>query len=489
MIAAIRNGLPKTDHPKRIFIIGAGIAGLVTASLLKEAGHHVTILEARDRVGGRVHTVRAPFTDGLYLDVGAMRIPQIHDLVFEYIHKFRLPINRFYNTTPNDLMYVNGVKTRLKIYRDHPEILNFPLAPHEQDKTAQELMKKALGPILQLLNQNPRHWDWVFRNFHHYSMDRFLKQNPFGFSLSPGAVNMIELLFDIESFAELSFPEIFKEELRIIFLHPDLPFFEISGGNDRLPKAFLPQLKENLLLHHEIIKIQQHPGKVILQGKDNRTSQTFEMTGDIMVTTVPYTILPFVEVKPRHSFSYHKHNAIRKLHYSPSVKIGLEFRTRFWEEQGLHGGKSITDLPIRFSYYPSHGMGKPGPAVVLASYTWEDDALPWGSLPEDQRIVQALENFAAIFGPRVYKEFVTGASYSWTHDPYAAGGFPVFKPGQKVELSKSMAAPQGRVYFAGAHTSDFPGWMQGAIQSGIRVAGEINNRPRKYDQPAFSFSW
>ncbi|HEU5140197.1 MAG TPA: flavin monoamine oxidase family protein [Bacillales bacterium] len=488
MISTIHNGLPDTEHPKRIIVVGAGMAGLVTASLLKAAGHHVTILEARDRVGGRVHTVRAPFTDGLYLDVGAMRIPQIHHLVLAYLGKFQLPINRFYNTTPNDLIYVNGVKTRLKTYRDHPGILNYPLAPHEQGKTAQELMKNALGPILQLLRKDLRHWDWVLRNFHHYSMDRFLKQNPFGYSLSPGAVNMIELLFDIESFAELSFPEIFKEELRIIFLHSDLPFYEVSGGNDRLPKAFLPQLKENLLLHHEVTKIEQTPDRVILHGKDTRTSQNFDMSGDIMVTTLPYTILPFVEIEPRHSFSYHKHNGIRKLHYSPSVKIGLEFRTRFWEEQGLHGGKSITDLPVRFSYYPSHGIGQTGPAVVLASYTWEDDALPWGSLSEDQRILQALENFAAIYGPRVYKEFVTGTSYSWADDPYAAGGFPVFKPGQKVELARSIVSTQGRVYFAGGHTSDFPGWIQGAIQSGIRVADEINNRPRKQNYPAFSFN-
>ncbi|HEX7064114.1 MAG TPA: flavin monoamine oxidase family protein [Bacillales bacterium] len=479
MISTIRKGLPQTSNPKEIIVIGAGMAGLVTASLLKQAGHKVSVLEARDRVGGRVHTLRAPFTDGLYLDVGAMRIPQKHHLVLEYIKKFGLPINLFFNTTPNDLIYVNGVKTRLKMYRKNPGVLNYPLPPHEHGNTANELFKGALHPILQFLKQDPQNWDWVVRNFDKYSLDGFLKHNPFGLKLSSGAITMIELLFDIESFAELSFLDIFRHELQIIFLQPDLPFYEISGGNDQLPNAFLPRLKDNLFLNHKLTKIKQNPAKVTLYGEDIHTSKPFSVTGDFAVVTVPYSVLPFVEVEPRHSFSYFKRNAIRKIHYSPSIKIGIEFKTRFWEEQGLYGGKSTTDLPIRFSYYPSHGVGKPGPAVILASYTWEDDALPWGSLSEEQRILQALENLAEIYGPRVYHEFVTGASYSWAHDPYTAGGFPVFKPGQKTQLSGQLASPEGRVHFAGGHTSDFPGWMQGAIQSGIRAAHEVNDRSRK----------
>lgn len=93
MINIIRNGLKTTQYPKRIIIVGAGLAGLVAASLLKAAGHRVTIVEANDRVGGRVYTVRAPFSRGLYFNVGPMRIPDIHTLTLEYIKKFKLPTN------------------------------------------------------------------------------------------------------------------------------------------------------------------------------------------------------------------------------------------------------------------------------------------------------------------------------------------------------------------------------------------------------------
>ena len=96
MVEIIRNGLRKSRAPKNVIIIGAGLAGLVSGSLLKDAGHNVTIIEANNRVGGRVYTLRAPFTDGLYLDVGAMRIPESHYLVLEYIQKFGLPVQTVY---------------------------------------------------------------------------------------------------------------------------------------------------------------------------------------------------------------------------------------------------------------------------------------------------------------------------------------------------------------------------------------------------------
>jgi monoamine oxidase len=403
MISAIRGGLPKTHHPKKIIVVGAGMAGLVAASLLKNAGHHVTILEARDRVGGRVHTLRSPFTGGTYLDAGAMRIPETHHLVFEYIKKFRLPVNRFFNVTPNDRIYVNGVKTRMNIYREHPGMLGFPVAPREKGKTAEELLWSSIKPVVQL-KQDPYKWPQTAKKLDQYSMNEFLQYNPFNIPLSPGAITMIKVLLDIESFSELSFLEIGLQDILPIFLHPHLHFYEITGGNDQLPKAFLPQLKESILFKQKMVKIEQCRNRVITHFVHTETLQPLSIAGDAAIITVPFSILPFVQVEPRNSFSYYKWKAIRELHYSPSTKIGIEFKSRFWEKEGLYGGKAVTDLPIRFAFYPSHGIGESGPAVVLASYTWEDDAIPWSSLSEDERIVRSLKNLAAIHGPKVYHD-------------------------------------------------------------------------------------
>lgn len=473
MISAIRRGLPKTNHPKKIVVVGAGMAGLTAASLLKDAGHHVTILEAMDRVGGRIHTLRAPFTAGTYLDAGAMRIPETHHLVFEYIKKFHLPVNRFFNVTPNDTLYINGVKTRMSIYRKNPDLLGYPVAPHEKGKTAEQLLWSSIKPVVQL-KQDPHHWPQIAERLDQYSMNEFLQHNPFGIRLSPEAVTMIKVLFDMEAFSQLSFLQICLQDILPIFLHPALHFYEITGGNDQLPKAFFPPLKEDIFFKQKITKIKQYHDHVMIHSVNTETLQPLEITGDVAIITVPFSILSFVQVEPRDSFSYYKWKAIRELHYSPSTKIGIEFKSRFWEKEGHYGGKAVTDLPMRFAYYPSHGIGEGGPAVILASYTWEDDATPWSSLSEDERIVQVLENLEAIHGSKVYHEFVTGASYSWDHDRYTSGGFTIYKPGQKTGLFPYISSPEGRVHFAGEHTSPFPAWIEGAIESGIRVAYEVN---------------
>jgi monoamine oxidase len=470
MIRIINHGLQKSSAPKNIIIIGAGLSGLVAASLLNDAGHNVKIIEANNRVGGRVYTRRAPFTNGLYLDMGAMRIPESHYLVFEYARKFGLTLQPFINETPEDIIYVNGIKTRLKSYQQQPDILKYPVAPHERGKTATELFNTAVQPIFDFINADPaRNWPLVEQRFDNYSMYTYLK---FGSSmpLSSGAIEMIGVLLGIEGFMEESFLDI------LLFLMPFRHdrFYEFAGGNDMLPRAFLPKVEKDILFQRRMTKIVQHQNGVTIQSINERTSETFNITGDLAIVTVPFSVLKFVEVEPHDSFSHNKWKAIRELHYVIDTKIGIEFKSRFWERDGQLGGRAVSDLPVRFTYYPSHGIGKSGPAVVLASYTLGDDAMAWDGLPNEERIRYALKNLAVIHGDQVYREFVRGTSFSWSQNPYSCGEWAMFKPGQQMELHPFIAAPEGRVHFAGEHTTLIHGWMQGAIESGIRVAFEVN---------------
>ncbi len=174
MLSIIRNGLGISQVQKKIIVVGAGMSGLVAASLLKDAGHDVTVLEATQRVGGRIFTMREPFMDDLYLDVGAMRIPHIHPLVLEYIKKFRLKVNEFRNTTPQDLIFANGIKTNRTAYKKNPDMLGYPVAPHEKGKTAEELLMMAIKPVADFINQNPaQNWNTVVREFDRYPMSFF----------------------------------------------------------------------------------------------------------------------------------------------------------------------------------------------------------------------------------------------------------------------------------------------------------------------------
>ncbi|WP_042375477.1 flavin monoamine oxidase family protein [Neobacillus jeddahensis] len=477
MHSLIKNGLKKPQVPKSISIVGAGLAGLVAASILKDAGHNVTILEANNSVGGRAYTIRSPFSNGLYLNAGPMRIPDDHILTFEYIRKFGLPVNLFINRTPADILYINGIKTRLDIFERFPSILNFPIAPNERGKSAEELLNLALQPIIDFINKDKeRNWALVEKEFTDYTLGSFLKfyHYQYGTTFSDGAVDMIGVLLDYEAYMGMSFLEVLREAAHFNTNR----FYEITGGMDLLPKGFLPQLQDDIRYNQRMTKIVQHHNSVTIHSIHPHTLEQSTLTSDLAIITIPFSVLRYVQVEPYHSFSYYKRRAIRELNYMATTKIGIEFKSRFWEKYNQFGGKSITDLPIRFTYYPSQGIGTQGPAVVLASYTWADEAGTWEGLSNEDRIQYALKNLAEIYGNQVFSEYVSGTSFSWVGNPYSIGGLATFEPGQEQELFPFISLPEGRVHFAGEHTTLNHGWMQGAIESGIRVANEVNDLPK-----------
>ena len=472
MISMIQKGIGRTTQPKRIIVVGAGMAGLVSASLLKEAGHEVILLEASDRVGGRIYTIRSPFVDGEYLEAGAMRIPNTHYLTLEYIRKFGLSLRPFIHSTPNDLIFVNNVLVRMKDYEQNPDILRFPVNAFEKGKTVSELINLAVSPITQFVEQDPTHrWITVIKEFDKYSVDTFLRYNPVGWTLSPAAIEKILVLADLEGLPELSFLEALRE--LILLENPDVSFYEITGGLDQLPKSFIPQLRPNILFQHKMTRIVQNDREVTIDALDQKNSRSVSITGDIAIITIPFSVLQFVDVEPYHSFSHIKWKAIRQLHYVGSTKIGIQFNKRFWENEGLFGGKLVTDQPTRFTYFPGHGFGR-DTGVVLASYTWEDNAALWDGMTLEEQIEESLDELAKVFGSSIKQHVITGSSFSWRKNPYSAGGFSMFKPEQESELFPAILAPEGRVYFAGEHASHERTWIQGAIESGIRVAHNVN---------------
>jgi monoamine oxidase len=142
---------------------------------------------------------------------------------------------------------------------------------------------------------------------------------------------------------------------------------------------------------------------------------------------------------------------------------------------GAIGGGSLSDNPNRFMYYPSHPVpGSPG-GVVLASYTWADDASRWDSMDDDERYVFALRGLQEVHGERI-EVFYTGhgQTQSWMRDPYAFGEAAVLAPGQLSQFQPTVAEPEGVIHFAGEHTSVKHAWIEGALESAVRAALEVN---------------
>ncbi len=158
--------------------------------------------------------------------------------------------------------------------------------------------------------------------------------------------------------------------------------------------------------------------------------------------------------------------------------IVVQVRVRFWETvDGIFdGGASVTDLPVRrLNYPPSDPATSRG--VLLASYTWGQDALQWGAMDDESRIEEALDDVAQIH-PRIREVFEVGASHAWYGDKWARGAFALFAPEQQTSLQQAILQPEGRIYFAGEHCSLYHAWIQGALESGISAARKIHELPQ-----------
>jgi monoamine oxidase len=461
-LAVLKRGLgPSAARPARVVVVGAGMAGLVAASELLRAGHDPIVLEAQQRVGGRVLTLREPFAPGLWAEAGAMRVPRSHRLTMALIDRYRLATQPFTMDNPDAYCVFCGVRTRRRDLATDPYALGFEVAEHERDVAIAELWTNALTPFSQRLQvDGDTAWEQIAMEYDQYAVREFLEAQKW----SEGAIEMFGLLFNQEALMNSSFLELLREELGNYYT--DLVY--LDGGTDLLPRAFLPELGDRIRFGAKVVALEQADDSVTVHYRTG--GGRFSVTGDYVILTVPFPVLRHVEFAP--AFSRPKQRAIRQLHYDASAKVFLQFRRRFWEDDdGIVGGGSVTDLAVRNVYYPDHGRDT-GRGVMLASYTWGEDAQRWGSLSAGERITQALEDIARIH-PQAPEEFEVGASKMWHDDEFAGGAFALFDPGQQTLLFDAIVAPEGRVHFAGEHASLAHAWIQGAIESGIRAAAEV----------------
>jgi monoamine oxidase len=455
-----REGLKeKRQPPKRVLIIGGGMAGLVAAHELRRQGHRAVVLEAQNRVGGRVYTLRS-FAPGLYAEAGAMRIPRAHNLTLEYCSIFDLPLRPFVMGNPNGLVYVGGERVTAAEADANPDRLPFTLEPTERGRTADDLWQSAIADLRAMVEQDAESgWAQIVRQYDEFSLYEFLRHRGF----SDAAIEFYAVMNFVESDLHNSFIEVLREELGNAYVDMQ----EIAGGMDRLPNSFYAQLQDAVRFGVEVRAIEQDGDSVTLhcrQGPDR-----FSLRGDYAICTVPFSVLRTIE----HRFSHEKERSIRELNYHASTKVLLQVRRRMWEkEDGILGGATVTDLPIRRMNYPT-----PDPSttrgVLLASYTWGQDALQWGAMDERSRVEEALEDVEQIH-PGITEEFEVGASHAWYSDQWARGAFALFAPEQQTSLQSAILQPEGRVYFAGEHCSLYHAWIQGALESGIRAAREIH---------------
>jgi monoamine oxidase len=469
-LATPEEGLePRAQPGKRVIVLGGGIAGLVAAFELKRQGHDPLVLEAQNRVGGRIKTLR-DFAPGLYAEAGAMRIPRVHDLTLAYCGLFDLPLRPFVMGNPNALVFLNGARMTVAEADANPDRLPFDLADHEKGKTWTELWNEATSEFRERYEAGGvGSLDALLREYDKYSIRGFLESRGF----SEGAIE----LYGVMSFRESNMTAAVVEQLREIVGRAFEDMQEIEGGMDLLPRAFYEHLRENVRFGAEVRAIEQSPDEVTVHFQT--AASRYTVKGDYAVCALPFSVLRDIEVMGE-AFSREKQKAIRELNYNASSKILFQVRERFWErEDGIVGGTTVTDLPVRRIVYPSFSDRGDERGTLLASYTWGQDALRWGAMDPETQIEQALEDVAQIH-PSVTDAFEVGAVHSWYSDRYARGAFALFEPEQETRLQTAIVQPEGRIHFAGEHTSLYHAWIQGALESGIRAAREIHEAPSAF---------
>ena len=438
-----------------IVVVGAGLAGLRAAAVLRKAGRRVVVLEARGFPGGRVQTIRAPFDEGLYAEAGPIRIAGMQRRVLQMVRDYGLTLVPFTFSTGSSLVTIRGVTARVP---DGLEAATSRLAlePKEvglgQGALLQRYVRDLPGDIGELAPTADHYARW--QAYDRVTWPEWLRSR----GASADAIALMTLGGDSKDLSALYVLRQFA------LLQSTDQFFKIQGGMDRLPRAMAAALGRVVRYNTPVVRLDRSAGSIRLDYL--QSGRTMTIRASRVILAIPFSTLRQIEVRP--PFSSAKTRAIEQVPYFPAVRFLLQSRTRFWEDKELSGGARTDqpaevwdctyDLPGTRGILGATAGGAIGNALAKMS---RDDALTFGS-----------ELVATTF-PDLRANFEKGSVYRWALDPWSKGAFAVFHPGQMSAMMPEASRPEDRVHFAGEHTSSWMGWMEGALESGERAAREI----------------
>ncbi len=489
--SAYRGPVRLDGDPKgaSVLVLGAGLAGLTAALELRRAGYKVQVLEFNDRPGGRNWTLRGgdtftelggieqscEFDEGMYFNPGPWRIPYHHHGVLDYCKRLGVALEPFQQLNHNAFLHsttafggkpqwVREIKTD---FQGH--VSELLAKATQQGKLDNAVSKEDQEILLQALKS----WGALDRNYAYVAGDTsaafrgYRKEAGGGLGAAPIPSEPIEL-------AEVLNSHLWRALSSFALYEFQTTMFQPVGGMDMIGKAFAREVGDLIRYNAKVIEVEQNERGVTVAYEDARSSGAIHRAAaDWCVCTIPLTILSQIPM----NVGAPMRRAIEAVPYVSSVKVGLQFKRRFWEEdEAIYGGISYTDLPIRQISYPSTGYNRGGKGVLLGAYTWNGpNSYELTAMPPAERVKQAVR-FGLQIHPQYEQEFETGISVAWHRVPFTLGCAGDWSEEARKEHYDDLCGIDGRIVLAGEHASYIPAWQEGAILSALDAISRLHKR-------------
>ena len=466
---------PESGRGTRVVILGAGVAGMTAAYELSKAGYDCTVLEARDRPGGRCWTIRGgdviqetdsqqtcgfDTADHLYMNPGPGRIPYHHSGILGYCREFGVPLQVIVNENRAAYFQDDGAF-------EGKAIVNRRVVNDSRGYIAQLLAKainkNALDDEISL-DDKERLLSFV-RSFGSLSADyQYSGSGRAGYAKSPGAGSEV---------GELSAPLSLQDLLQSSFWNYKMHFsegynqaatmLEPIGGMDQIAKGFERQVGHLITYRARVSQIRR-TGSGVRVVYDDSTGSEAAVDADYAICTLPLSVL--AEIDADFSAPYRAAIATGSSSYVKALKVGFQAQ-RFWEtEDHIYGGISWTERDITQIWYPAAGLQQPH-GIIVGAYIWSNSiGERWGAMSLTDRLRQALADGSTIHPSYADSTSLEqGVSIAWDKIPYSRGGWISWDDDAMTSAYPLLNQPDGPIYLAGEHLSHLTGWQEGAVLS------------------------